>query len=356
MINVTKSYLPKIEEYQKYISEIWERNWLTNNGPLVVELEKQLISKLDIPFLQFVSNGTIAIQIALKALDVTGEVITTPYSYVATTTSIMWENSTPVFCDISLDNFGIDPDKIEPLINKNTRAILATHVYGIPCDVERIEAIAKKYGLVVIYDAAHAFGVKLNGMSILNFGDVSTLSFHSTKIFHSIEGGGIVVNNAELNEKIFLLKSFGHRGDNYYLPGINGKNSEFHAAMGLCVLKDFDKIKLSRKSASDRYKSLLDKNIVSYPEIPDNVEYNYSYFPVFFKDEKHLLFAIELLNKHDIFPRRYFYPSLNNLPYLKTKMSCPISENLASRVLCLPLYCDINHEDIIKISRLINSL
>ena len=237
MINVTKSFLPDKEEYIGYINQIWDSVHLTNNGPLLQRLEKELKTYLDVDNLFYCGNGTIVLQIALKAFDITGEVITTPFSYCATSNVIIWENCIPVFVDIDRDTFNIDPDKIEAAITPDTKAILATHVYGNPCDVEKIEAIAKKHNLVVIYDAAHGFGVKYKGKSLLAYGDLSTCSLHATKVFHSVEGGLIVTPRQELNHKLHLLRAFGHKGDeNYYYAGINGKNSEFHAAMGLCNL------------------------------------------------------------------------------------------------------------------------
>lgn len=354
MINVTKAYLPSYERYQSYLHKVWGNNWLTNNGPLVQELEKKLVQKLEVPYLQYVSNGTIAIQLAMRALELKGEIITTPYSYVATCNAVLWENCSPVFCDIEKECFGIDPNYIEALITKKTTAILATHVYGFPCKVKEIEEIASKHGLRVIYDAAHAFGIKYLEKPLVGYGDISTLSFHATKIFHTVEGGGIVLNEEGLNEKIFLLKSFGHRNDNYFNVGTNAKNSEFHAAMGLCVLEDFDKIKLRRKEISSWYGSLLDRENVDLPEIPAGLDYNYSYYPVFFKNEPTMLEVIKALGQNEIFPRRYFYPSLNTLPFISNRYSCPVSEDLASRVLCLPLYYDLHQADVERISSIVN--
>ncbi|MEX3745401.1 MULTISPECIES: DegT/DnrJ/EryC1/StrS family aminotransferase [Lysinibacillus] len=350
MILVTKPFLPKNEEYIKKVNTIFENNWITNNGPFSQKLEYEITNFLEIPSLHFLSNGTMALHLSIKALDLKGEVITSPFSFVATTTSIIWEKCTPVYVDIHPDTLCIDPDKIEAAITKNTTAILATHVYGIPCDVEKIEIIAKKHNLKVIYDAAHAFGVKFKGKSLLNYGDISTLSFHATKLFHTVEGGGIVNNLGEkLDKKITLLRNFGFEGDNYYLAGVNAKNSEFHAAMGLCNLPYVSEIINKRKKLVCKYNEIL-ADIVQRPSIPKETEYNYSYYPIIFKTAEQLLNVQQVLLENKIQTRRYFFPSLNNLPYLYTSQYCPISENIASRVLCLPLYFDLEIEMVEEIA------
>lgn len=356
MINVTKSYLPPLSEYSKMIDSIWQNYHLTNRGPLANKLEKDICEKLKLNNLLFVSNGTIAIQLAIKALNITGEVITTPFSYVATTNSLLWENCTPVFADISDKTFCINPDKIEALITPKTTAILATHVYGIPCDVEKIEQIAAKHNLKVIYDAAHAFGVEVNGKAIFNYGDVSTCSFHATKLFHTIEGGSITTKDADILKTITLYHSFGHVGDEYFTQGINGKNSEFHAAMGLCNIPMLDVLMSAREKHSNHYTSLLSKSIITRPEVPANTKYNYAYYPVVFDSEATLLKAKETLFKNEVNTRRYFYPSLNNLPFLTEHYSCPVSEDISKRVLCLPMYYDLESADIERICNIINSI
>lgn len=353
MINVTKSYLPPMEEYTNYLEGIWDRNWLTNYGPLVNELEEKLKQKLDVNYLQYTTNGTIPLQIALKALKITGEIITTPFSYVATTGAILWENCVPVYVDIESQTFCIDANKIEAAITKNTQAILATHVYGFPCDVIKIEQIAKKHNLKVIYDGAHAFGVKINGNSIFKYGDINTCSFHATKLFHTIEGGAIICNSKPLNDKIILYKAFGHIGDDYLSMGINGKNSEFHAAMGLCNLSKVDSFISLRKDISILYKNELNKLNISFPEIPTHIEYNYSYFPVIFQNEEEVIKVKDHLTKNEVNTRRYFYPSLNNLPYLKSFSPCPVSEDISKRILCLPFYQQLTTEQVVFISSLI---
>lgn len=355
-INVTKSFLPPQEEYQAYLSKIWKTSWLTNNGPLVVELEKEISEYLGEEYFVFLGNGTIALQIAIKALDLSGEIITTPFSYCATTTSILWENLKPVFVDINPIDFNINADLIEAAITEKTTAILATHVYGNPCDVEKIESIAKKHKLKVIYDAAHAFGVKYKGQSLLSYGDLSTCSFHSTKVFHTIEGGSIVCHNKELFEKIKLLRSFGHILDDYHLAGINGKNSEFHAAMGLCNLKHLNTIIQGRKSIFRLYDEKLNWNHLYKPtEKDENLEYNFAYYPVVFENDDITSKVITKLNHENIYPRRYFFPSLNKLSYIIDKNDCPISESISTRVLSLPLYPDLDPEIVSKICNIINS-
>lgn len=352
MIPVTKPFLPPKAEYDAYLKGIWDRNWLTNNGPLVNELELQLKEYLELNHLLFVTNGTIALQLAIKALDLKGEVITTPFSYVATTSSIVWEGCKPVFVDILEDTLCIDPAKIEAVITPQTSAILATHVYGIPCDVEAIAALAKKHNLKVIYDGAHAFGVKVNGKSIFDYGDVSTCSFHATKLFHTIEGGAVMCQDAEVLRKMAYYRNFGHDGyENFDGVGINGKNSEFHAAMGLVNLKYLNQIFEKRAEQSLRYKELLSTLNVNFPKIEGIEKYNYSYFPILFSNESTLLKSIKLLQDNGIFSRRYFYPGLNSLDY--TSGNTPISDDLSCKVLCLPLYHSLTAEEQRMIARLL---
>ncbi len=356
MINVTKTFLPDQERYIEYVKGIWERGYLTNNGPLLQELEQQLREYLHVDHLYFCTNGTIVLQIAIKALGITGEVITTPFSYCATSNAIIWENCIPVFVDIDRATFNIDADLIEAAITPATTAILATHVYGNPCDVEKIEAVARKHGLKVIYDAAHAFGVLYKGRSLLSYGDVSTCSFHSTKVFHTIEGGALISNHPELDKEFHLLRAFGHQGDeNYFYAGINGKNSEFHAAMGLCNLPHVKDIISARKTVFDLYDSLLNWNVLSAPARPDDLEYNYAYYPVVFPSEEIMKTVMEALRAEDIIPRRYFYPSLNTLKFMPKQFPCPVSEDIATRVLSLPLYVGLPEEDVRRISGIINN-
>lgn len=356
MIPVTKPYLPPMSEYQEYLEGIWKRQWLTNNGPLVNELELRVTDYLSVPNFLFMSNGTIALQIAIKALDLQGEIITTPFSYVATTSSIVWEGCKPVFVDIDSYSLNIDPNKIEEAITDKTSAILATHVYGNPCDIEAIDHIAKKYKLKVIYDGAHCFGVKYNGKSIFEYGDVSTVSFHATKLFHTIEGGGVFTKNREIHSRMNFMRNFGHDGPYKFSElGINGKNSEFHAAMGLVNLKKVDEIIEKRKVLSKIYDQKLADLNISKPIFLRNSDLNYAYYPVIFENTESALKCLDRLNKSQIFPRRYFYPSLSELPYTE-KQELPITEEIASKVLCLPLYYELSLEEVDLICRIINSI
>lgn len=343
MINVTKTFLPPFDEYTQMLKRAWDNAWITNNGELLQELELKLKEYLGVNHLLFASNGTIVLQMALKALGIMGEVITTPFSYVATTTALLWENCAPVFVDINPDNFCIDETLIEAAITSKTQAILATHVYGYPCNVAAIEQIALKYNLKVIYDAAHAFGTTYKGKSIFNYGDVSTCSFHATKVFHTGEGGCLVTGDAELAQKLFLFRSFGHIGEQYYSMGINGKNSEFHSAMGLCNLNYIDDILAKRKKRWLNYQLLLAGSGLQMLKLDEGVGYNYSYFPLVFNSENDLLKAFEDLKAVDIIPRRYFHPALNTLSYVNYQ-ACPVAESIAARVICLPLYYDITDE------------
>ena len=346
--------MPPLEEYTHYLAGIWERGWLTNNGILVQRLETELQSYLDGAQVQFLSNGTIALQIAIKALGLTGEIITTPFSYVATTTAILWENCEPVFVDIEDRTFCIDAAKIEAAITPRTSAILATHVYGYPCDVLAIEEIAHRHDLKVIYDGAHAFGVRIHGRPLLNYGDLSTCSFHATKLFHTVEGGALVMNDDELARKVSLYKSFGHIGDDYFTLGVNGKNSEFHAAMGLCNLPRVSEFIITRRRLAELYKHELAGLPLRYPEPTEpTLEYNHSYFPVIFDSEEIMLRAKEHLAAHEVSTRRYFFPSLNQLPY-HTGAACPISEDVSRRVLSLPFYQELAEPDVCRIAHLVN--
>lgn len=356
LISVTKTYLPPLDQYISELEIIWRDGWITNNGRLSKELTERLCAYLGVNNLELVANGTLALQLAIKALRLKGEVITTPFSYVATTTAILWEDCEPVFVDIEDKTFCIDADQIESAITERTNAILATHVYGYPCDVQKIEQIAQKYDLKVIYDAAHAFGVKLNGESILNYGDVTALSFHATKLFHTAEGGALICRDENLSKEIGLLKKFGHVGeDNYIAVGINAKMSELHAAMGLCVLLKVDEIIEERRILSEYYERKLEGLGLFRPQTPAGLEYNYSYFPVIFSSNSKMLRAREALIDNNIAPRRYFYPSLNTLGYLNTSepAHCPKSEEISETVLCLPLYSDLDKRDIDKVCQLI---
>lgn len=354
MIPVTKPFLPPIEEYEQYLKDIWKRNWLTNNGPLVNELELKLKEFLDLKHLLFVTNGTIALQLAIKALGLKGKIITTPFSYVATTSSIVWEGCEPVFVDIDSETCNIDPKKIEEAITPDTVAILATHVYGNPCDVVAIDDLARRKKLKVIYDGAHAFGVKVNGRSIFEYGDISTCSFHATKLFHTVEGGAVVTKDAELLKKMAYLRNFGHDGPEKFADlGINAKNSELHAAMGLVNLKYVEQIIATRKNLSSHYDKFLKTFQGVKPRIADNTVYNYAYYPVIFNSEKLLLAVQDTLVQNWIHPRRYFFPSLEDLPYVNQHSRCKVTDDIAKRVLCLPLFDTLTPEEIDMVFRII---
>lgn len=353
MIHVTKTFLPPIEEYNDYLKQIWDSGQVTNQGPLVKKFEESVSDFLGVKNLHFVANGTLALQLALRSLNITeGEIITTPFSYVATTSAILWERCKPVYVDIDPNTLCIDPDKIRQAITKDTKAILAVHVFGNPCDIEAIEQIAKEHAIKVIYDGAHAFGVSYNGKSLFSYGDITVGSFHATKPFHTIEGGCVVAKDKHISDALDLLKRFGHRGDEHYLLGINAKASEFQAAMGLCNLEHIDQITQDRKKVVMKYDSLLHGR-VQKPEFPDSATSNYAYYPILFKSEEELLAKTKALKEQNILPRRYFYPSLNTLPYLPQDQECPISEDIARRIVCLPLYAGLDETVINRICEVV---
>jgi dTDP-4-amino-4,6-dideoxygalactose transaminase len=355
---VTKSYIPELDSYVSIVKRAFDNAWLTNRGELVQELEHNISDYLNLKNTQLfcLNNGTIPIQIALKLLADGGEVITTPFSYVATTAAIVWENCTPVFVDINEDYLTIDESKIEEAITDKTTCILATHVYGNPCNIEAIDKIAKKHNLKVIYDAAHCFGVVYKGKSIFEYGDVSTCSFHATKIFHSGEGGAIFCKNQDLYSKLFYSHNFGHKGTNEFNGlGINAKMSELNAAMGLAVLPKLNDILQGRKNIVEEYTSALSNSNIKLINIRKETQWNYSYFPVLFQVENTLLKVMNALEEADIFARRYFFPTLNNLPYINDEKTYPVAEEVATQVLCLPLYYDIKQDDVLKICNIIKN-
>ncbi|HSX29868.1 MAG TPA: DegT/DnrJ/EryC1/StrS family aminotransferase [Candidatus Saccharimonadales bacterium] len=355
-VNVTKSFLPPIEEYQQYLQRIWKNDWLTNQGPLLKELEAALETRLRVEDLHFVTNGTIGLQIALRSLGITeGEIITTPFSYVGTISPILWERCTPIFIDIDPKTLCIDPKKIEALITENTKAILPVHVFGNPCDIEAIEAIAKKHDIPVVYDAAHAFGAEYKGKSLLDYGDVSMCSLHATKPFHTVEGGLLIARDKKVSAKIELAKRFGHNGDVQHQLGINAKASEFQAAMGLCNLKYIDEIIAGRKKVSAQYDALLPRAKFERPVIRKGTTYNYAYHPVVLRSEDELLQKMERLKERSIYPRRYFYPSLNTIKYVASDQRCPVSEDISKRILCLPLYSGLEEEIVNDICKVLNT-
>ncbi len=356
MTPVTKTFLPPIEEYTRQLKRVWKSKLITNRGQLVLDLESKLKEYLDVPSIIITANGTLPIQIGLKVLANMGEVITTPFSFVATTASVLWQNCTPVFVDIDPKFLTIDETKIEEAITSKTTAILATHVFGNPCNIEAIELIATKHNLKVIYDGAHCFGVKYNGNSIFKYGDMSTCSFHATKLFHTGEGGAIFCNDEELKLQMFYSHNFGYTKESDLVGlGINGKISELQAGMGLSVLSHIESIIAARKEVIKIYDDSLDFTHLRKIEIRKNTEWNNSYYPVIFEEEEMLLAALEALNKKDIFPRRYFYPSLNNLNYVRySKMR--VSEEISKRILCLPLFVNLKAKKIKLITDVINRI
>jgi len=350
MIPVTKTFFPPLEDYQIQVQRIWNNQWLTNNGELFKELSIKLKQYLGVNNILPMTNGTLPIQIALKIVGGNSEIITTPFSYVATTSSIVWENCTPVFVDIDPDHLTIDETKIEAAITSKTTAILATHVYGNPCNVEAIDKIARKHNLKVIYDAAHCFGVEYKGKSIFNYGDISTCSFHATKIFHTGEGGALFCNDTELFHQLFYSHNFGHNGpEKYYGLGINAKMSELQAAMGLSVLPHINTIFKERKRVCDYYDNTLSFNHFKKIKIRENTKWNHSYYPIIFNSVELLVNALEKLATENIFPRRYFYPSLEELPYVNSELKCTVAKDIAVRVICLPLYTSIKNSDLNRI-------
>lgn len=336
-IHVTRAFLPPREEYDAWLDRIYASHVLTNVGPIHKELEESLRGRFSVPHLRLMANGTLALQLAIRALGVTGKVITTPYSYVATTSAILWEGCEPVFVDVDPRTGCIDPVLIEASITPEVTAILATHVYGIPCDVEAIDVLAKKHGLKVIYDAAHAFDVTWKGRSILQWGDASTLSFHATKLFHTVEGGAVVLHDAEADQRLRLLRSFGHVGDEHFTLGINAKMSELHAAMGMAVLPHMEANIAERAALFARYDVAFAGLPIQRPLLPEGTGYNYAYYPILLPSEELREGLLKALAAEGIHGRRYFYPSLETLPYVQAA-ACPHSQRLAATALCLPLY------------------
>lgn len=348
-IHVTRAFLPPRAEYDAWLDRVYESNVLTNNGPIHKELEATLQQRFNVPFLRLMSNGTLALQLAMRALGVRGKVITTPFSYVATTSAILWEGCEPVFVDIDPHTCCIDPSLIERAITPEVTAIMATHVYGIPCDVEAIQEIAAKHGLKVIYDAAHAFDVEYKGRSILSWGDASTLSFHATKLFHTVEGGAVVLHSEEVDKQLRLLRSFGHVGDEHFCLGMNAKMSEVHAAMGMAVLPHVEELIARRRMIVDTYDGYF-AGAVERPSVPASATCNHSYYPVFFRDPAEREHVMRTLAGQDIFCRRYFFPSLDELPYVQAP-PCPVSRGISGRVLCLPLFPELDGSAVERISK-----
>ncbi len=362
-ITVTSPLLPSLEEFVKSLKQIWDSKWITNNGSFHQQLEEALCDYLGVKYISLFTNGTLPLITALQALRITGEVITTPYSFVATTHALWWNGIKPVFVDVDPTTGNLDPDKIEAAITPKTTAIMPVHVYGTPCDTERIKEIADKYGLKVIYDAAHAFGVRKNGESILNAGDMSTLSFHATKVYNTIEGGALIMHDAETKKRIDYLKNFGFAGETTVVaPGINSKMDEIRAAYGLLNLKQVDAAIAARKRVALRYREALkDVDGITFFDDQPNITHNYSYFPIFVDAEKYGITRDELyfkMKEQNVLGRRYFYPLISDfstyrgLESAKTE-NLPNARKMADSVICLPMYHDLMDEDIEKIVSLI---
>lgn len=358
-ITVTSPLLPPLEEYIPYLQKIWDSKWLTNNGDFHQQLEKELCDYLKVPYLSLFTNGTIPLICALQALRISGEVITTPFSFVATTHSLWWNGIKPVFVDVEPERFTLDPNKIEAAITPKTTAIMPVHVYGNPCYTKQIQSIADKYGLKVIYDAAHTFGVEENGNSIFNEGDISTLSFHATKVFNTVEGGAIVCHTPEMKEKIDYLKNFGFKNETTVIaPGINGKMDEIRASFGILSLKYVDRAIELRKRVADIYRQeLKDVEGITFIEDIPGVKHNYAYFPIFVdgsaygKSRDELYFNMKEAN---IFARRYFYPLITDFSTYSaldsaSRENLPIANEMAAKVICLPMHHELSDDDIMRI-------
>lgn len=365
MITVTSPLLPPLEEFQKLLADIWQRKWITNNGHYHKELEKALAEYLGVPYLCLFTNGTLPLITALQALRITGEVITTPYSFVATTHSIWWNGIKPVFVDVDPLTGNLDPDKIEAAITPHTTAIMPVHVYGNPCDTERIQAIADKYGLKVIYDAAHAFGVRVNGESVLKAGDISTLSFHATKTYNTIEGGALVCHDIAMKQRIDYLKNFGFAGETEVVaPGINSKMDEVRSAYGLLSLRYVDAAIEARRQVAEQYRASLRgvPGLRIMEDVP-GVTHNYSYFPIFVNAAEFGKTRDELyysLKEQGILARRYFYPLISTFSTYRGLPSAapanlPVATRMADEVLCLPLHHELSADDVARIINTVTS-
>jgi dTDP-4-amino-4,6-dideoxygalactose transaminase len=355
-IYVTRPSLPPLEEYVELLRGVWQRGILTHHGPLVQQLEAELIRCLRVSNLIAVVNGTVAIEFALRVFDLDGEIITTPFTWIATASAVTWQRCQPVFVDVRPDTFNIDPERIEAAITSRTRAILGVHVFGNPCDIEAIDAIARRHSLRVIYDAAHAMFVNYHGRSVLEYGDVSATSFHATKIFQTGEGGACVTRDAAVAQRLRRLRFFGHDENKEIVDiGTNGKMTEIHAAMGLALLPHMGSVLANRRRKYALYQQLLsDCPFISFQKFQPDA-YNYSYLPVLFRDEAQVLAMEERLKKNNIVPRRYFYPSLSTVKTLGQRGSFPVAEDLARRVLCLPLFDTLPEEQVEFICSVIKS-
>ncbi|MDR1946490.1 MAG: DegT/DnrJ/EryC1/StrS family aminotransferase [Desulfovibrio sp.] len=354
-IPVTKAMVPAPAEYGACLDQILSSRRLTNQGEFSLRLEKELAGRLRVPYVGLCANGTLALQLGLHIAGLAGkEVVTTPFSYVATLSALLWEGCTPVFADIDEETLCIDPASVSERLTPHTAGLLPVHIYGNVCDVDALSRIARDAGLRVLYDAAQSFGCEFRGRSVLDFGDCAACSFHATKVFHTVEGGGLVMHSREDRDAFALLRACGHYGDTHVRPGINAKLSELHAAMGLCLLDRVEENIKGRKKVALGYDALLPERGLRRPVPRPGLTCNYAYYPVIFDDERALPRCMEALNRENIFPRRYFYPALNTLPYLKgERQSCPAAESVARRVLCLPLYAELEEAVVERIAAIV---
>lgn len=362
-ITVTSPLLPDLKEFIPYLEDIWERKWLTNNGHYHQELEKALCEYLKVPYISLFTNGTLPLITALQALRITGEVITTPYSFVATTHSLWWNGIKPVFVDIDPITCNLNPDKIEAAITPQTTAIMPVHVYGTPCDTKKIQAIADKYGLKIIYDAAHAFGVEINGKSVLECGDMSTLSFHATKVFNTVEGGALICHDAKTKQRIDYLKNFGFAGETEVVaPGINSKMDEIRSAYGLLNLKQVDLAIARRKEVAKQYRiGLKDISGITFMNDLPGIRHSYTYFPIFINTAQYGMTRDELyfiMKENEILGRRYFYPLISNFSTYRglstaNRENLPVAHRIADSVICLPMYAELTDADVSRVLEVI---
>jgi dTDP-4-amino-4,6-dideoxygalactose transaminase len=355
-VPVTKTVVPDFSVYEKYLQQLFATRHLTNHGALARRLEAELAARLSVPHFGLCANGTLALQLGLHVAGLAGkEVVTTPFSYAATLSALLWEGCGVVFADIDEETLCLDPASVSGKISPRTAGLVPVHIYGNICDVDALSAVARENGLRILYDAAQSFGSLYRGRGVPDFGDCAACSFHATKIFHTVEGGGLVTHTREEHEAFTLLRAYGHVGDTHVRPGINAKLSELHAAMGLSLLDGVGENIAGRKKISRMYDAVLPADGLRRPALRAGLTHNHAYYPVIFDSEKRLLKVTEHLNRENIFPRRYFYPALNTLPYLKKTQPCPTAESIAPRVLCLPLYAEMEESIVERIARIIRS-
>ena len=352
---VTRPLMPSEQEYAAYVSKIFASQHLTNHGPFSQKLEARLAQYLETPRINVCSNGTLALQLGLHVLGLAGKtVITTPFTYVATLSALQWEGCTVVFADIDEETCCIDPSSVAKRLSPDTAGIMPVNIYGNICDVESLDSLAKAHGLRILYDAAHSFGATYKNRSVLSYGDAAACSFHATKVFNTVEGGCLVTHTDKDREAFLLMRAYGHKDDTHLRLGINAKLSELHAAMGLCILDKVAENIAERSLVCHMYDTLLQTSGLRRPALRTDLGWNYSYYPIILDDEKVLERIVLCLTEDNIFPRRYFYPSLNTLPYIKAALPCPVAESVARRVLCLPLYAGLEQKTIERIARSIN--